>query len=216
MYGCESWTVKKAEHWRIDAFELCCWRRLLRVPWTAQRSNQSILKEISSGCSLERLMLKLKLQSIPWPPDAKNWLIGKDPDAGKDWGWEEKGTTEDEVIEWYHWQNGHAFGWTLGVGDGQGSWCAEVHGAQRIRHDWATALNWMCAKVFVAQSCLTLCDPMEPTRFLCPWNSPDKNTGVGSHSLLQGIFPTQGSNSGLLLHCRKIPYHLSYQGSPVR
>ena len=62
MYGCESWTVKKAEHWRIDAFELWCWRRLLRVPWTARRSSQSILKEISPGCSLERLMLKLKLQ----------------------------------------------------------------------------------------------------------------------------------------------------------
>ena len=62
MYGCESWTIKKAEHWRIDAFELWCWRRLLRVPWTARRSNQSILREISPGCSLERLMLKLKLQ----------------------------------------------------------------------------------------------------------------------------------------------------------
>ena len=62
MYGCESWTVKKAEHWRIDAFELWCWRRLLRVPWTARRSNQSILKEISPGCSLKGLMLKLKLQ----------------------------------------------------------------------------------------------------------------------------------------------------------
>ena len=62
MYGCESWTINKAEHWRIDAFELWCWRRLLRVPWTARRSNQSILKEISPGCSLEGLMLKLKLQ----------------------------------------------------------------------------------------------------------------------------------------------------------
>ena len=64
MYGCESWTIKKAEHQRIDAFELCCWRRLLRVPWTARRSNQSILKEISPGCSLEGLMLKLKLQYV--------------------------------------------------------------------------------------------------------------------------------------------------------
>ena len=70
MHGCESWTVKKAEH-RIDAFELWCWRRLLRVPWTARRSNQSILKEISPGCSLEGLMLKLKLQYL-WPPDAKS------------------------------------------------------------------------------------------------------------------------------------------------
>ena len=62
MYGCQSWTIKKAVHWRIDAFELCCWRRLLRVPWTARRSNQSILKEISHECSLKGLMLKLKLQ----------------------------------------------------------------------------------------------------------------------------------------------------------
>ena len=96
MYGCESWTVKKAECGRIDAFELWCWRRLLRVPWTARRSNQSILKEISPGCSLEELMLKLKLP-ILWPPHAKSGLIGKDPDTGRDWGQEEKGTTEDEM-----------------------------------------------------------------------------------------------------------------------
>ena len=70
MYGCECWTIKKAEHWRIDAFEMWCWRRLLRVPWTARRSNQSILK-ISPGCSLKELMLKLKLP-ILWPPDAKS------------------------------------------------------------------------------------------------------------------------------------------------
>ena len=80
MYGCESWTIKKAECPRTDAFELWCWRRLLRVYWTARRSNQSILKEIGPKYSLEGLMLKLKL----WPPDAKNGLIGKDPDAGKD------------------------------------------------------------------------------------------------------------------------------------
>ena len=88
MYGCESWTIRKAECRRIDAFELWCWRRLSRVSWTARRSNQSILKEISPGCSLEGLMLKLKLP-ILWPSDAKSWLIWKDPDAGKDWGQEE-------------------------------------------------------------------------------------------------------------------------------
>ena len=71
MYGCESWTIRKAEHRRIGAFELWCWRRLLRVPWPARRSNQSILKEISPEYSLEGLMLKLKLQYF-WPPDAKN------------------------------------------------------------------------------------------------------------------------------------------------
>ena len=84
MYGCESWTIKKAEHQRIDALELWCWRRLLRVPRTARRSNQSILKETTPEYSLEGLMLKLKLQYL-WPPDVKNWLTGKDPDSGKDW-----------------------------------------------------------------------------------------------------------------------------------
>ena len=108
MYGCESWTVKKAECWRIDAFEPWCWRRLLRVPWTVRRSNQSILKEISSGCSLEGLMLKLKLQYFGHL--MQSWLIGKDSDAGRDWGQEEKGTTEDEMVGWHHRLNGHGFG----------------------------------------------------------------------------------------------------------
>ena len=119
MYGCESWTIKKAECRRIDAFELWCLRRLLRVPWTARRSNQSILKEISPEYSLKGLMLKLKLP-ILWGPDAKNWLIGKDSDAGRDWGKEEKGTTADEMAGWHHWLDGHESKWTLGVGDGQG------------------------------------------------------------------------------------------------
>ena len=81
MYGCGSWTIKKAEHQKIDAFELWCWRSLLRVSWTARRSNQSILKEISPEAP------------ILWPPDAKNWLIWKVPDAGADWNQEEKGMT---------------------------------------------------------------------------------------------------------------------------
>ena len=83
MYGCESWTIKKAECQKIDVFELWRWRRLLRVPWTASRSNQSILKEISPEYSLDGLMLKLKLPVL-WPLDVKNCLLGKDPDAGKD------------------------------------------------------------------------------------------------------------------------------------
>ena len=110
MY-CESWTIKKAECQRIDAFELWCWRRLLRVPWTARGSNQSIPKEISPECSLEGLMLKLKLQyfgHLMWRTD----LLGKkkkNPDAGKDWRQEEKGTTEDEMVGWHHGFNGHEF-----------------------------------------------------------------------------------------------------------
>ena len=102
---------KKPEHWRIDAFELWYWRRLLRVPWTARRSNQSILKENSSGCSLEVFIGGDAEAETPilWPPHVKSWLIGKDPDAGRDWGQEEKGTTEDEMAGWHHWLDGHEF-----------------------------------------------------------------------------------------------------------
>ena len=107
MYGCESRTVKKAEHQRIDAFELWYWRRLLRVPWTPRRSNQSILKEISPEYSLQGLMLKLKL--ILWPPSTKKQLIGKHSDARKDWMREEKGMIEDKMVGWHHWCYGHEF-----------------------------------------------------------------------------------------------------------
>ena len=120
MYGCESWTIKKAECQRIDAFELWWWRRLLSVPCTARRSNQSILKEISPEYSLEGLMLKLKLPML-CPRDVKNWLIWKDPDAQKDWRWEEKGTTADKMVGWHHQHSGHELEQALGVGDGQGS-----------------------------------------------------------------------------------------------
>ena len=108
MYGCESWTLKKAERWRIDAFELWCWRRLLRVPWTSRRSNQSILKEIGSECSLEGLMLKLKLQYFGHLMRRTN-SFEKSPDAGKDWRREEKVTTEDEMVGWRHRLSGHEF-----------------------------------------------------------------------------------------------------------
>ena len=119
MYGCESWTIRKAECRRIDAFELWCCRRLLRVTWTTRRSNQSILKEISPEYSLEGLMLKLKLQYFGH--DVKNWLIWKDPDAGKDWRQEKKGMTEDEMVGWHHWLNGREFKQASGDGAGQGS-----------------------------------------------------------------------------------------------
>ena len=119
MYACESWTIKKVEHQRTDAFEWWYWKRFLRVPWTTRRSNQPILKEISSEYSLEGLMLKLQYFGYLY---GKNWLIWKDPDAGKDWRQEEKGTTEDEMVGWHHWLNAHEFEHALGVGNGQGSW----------------------------------------------------------------------------------------------
>ena len=100
MYGCESWTIKKAEHQRIDAFELWCWRRFLRVPWTARRSSQSILKEISLECSLEGLMLNLKLQNFCHLIQRANSLE-KTLMLGKIEG-EEKGTAEDEMVGWHH------------------------------------------------------------------------------------------------------------------
>ena len=109
----------------------------LRVPWTDRRSNQSIQ---SPGCLLEGMMLKLKLLII-WPPDAKSWLIRKDPEAGKDWRQEEKGMTEDEMIWWHYRLNGHGFGWTTGVGDGQGGLaCCGSWGHKES--DTTERLNW--------------------------------------------------------------------------
>ena len=119
MYGCENWTIKKAERWRIDAFELWCWRRLLRVPWTARRSfvnpkgNQSWIFIGRTDAEAEAPIL--------WPPDAKSWLIRKDPDAGKDWRQEENGDTEDKMVGWHHQLDGHEFEHAPGVGDRQGS-----------------------------------------------------------------------------------------------
>ena len=104
MYGCESWTVKKAERWRIDAFEL---------------EIQPVHPRYQSWVFIGRTDAKAETP-ILWPPDAKSWLIWKDPDAGKDWGQEEKGTTEDELVGWHHRLDGHGFMWTPGVGDGQG------------------------------------------------------------------------------------------------
>ena len=119
MYGCESWTIKKAKYQRIGAFELWCWRRLLKVPWTAKRSNQSILKEISPGCLLEGLILKLKLQYFGHlmqraDPFEKTLMLRK-IEGGRRRGW------QDEMVGWYHWLYGHEFEQALGVGDGQGS-----------------------------------------------------------------------------------------------
>ena len=99
-YGCTNWTTKKAECQRVDAFELWYWKRLLRVPWTARRSSQSILKEISPGCSLEGMMLKVKLQYFGHLMRRVDSL--EKTDAGRDWGQEEKGTTEDEMAGWHH------------------------------------------------------------------------------------------------------------------
>ena len=141
MCGCESWTVKKAECWRIDAFELWCWRRLLRVPWTTRRSNQSILKEISSGCSLEGLMLKLKLQYLATScEELPHWK--------RPWCWEGLGAGgEADDRGWDGWRASPTR-WTRvwvcpwpGVGDGQGGLaCCHSWGIKEL--DMTERLNW--------------------------------------------------------------------------
>ena len=134
---------KKAECWRIDAFEVWCWRRLMKVSWTASRSNQFILKEISPRCSLEGMLLKLKLQYFGHLMRRVGWLIGKDPDARRDWGQEDKGTAEDEMAGWHHGLDGLESEWTPGDVDGQGGLpCCDFIGLQRVGHGWVTELNW--------------------------------------------------------------------------
>ena len=137
MYGCESWTIKKDECQKIDAFKLRCWRRLLRVPWTARKSNQSILKEINPEYSLEELMLKLKLQyfgHLIWRTDSleKTLRLGKI---------EGRRRRLDEMIGWHHWLNGHEFEQALGVDDGQGSLaCCSPWVCKEL--DITERLNW--------------------------------------------------------------------------
>ena len=141
MYGCESWTIKKAEHWRFDAFELWCWRRLLRVPWTARRSNQSILKEISPRCLLEGLMLKLKLQyfgHLMWRTASfeKTLMLQMTE------GWRRRGRQrmrwmEASLTQWtWVWVNSGSWWWTGKPG------VLQSMGSQRIGQDWVTELNW--------------------------------------------------------------------------
>ena len=136
-YGCKNWTIKKAECQRI-ACELWCWRRLLRVPWTARRSNQSILKGINPEYSLERLMLKLKLQYFGHLMQRATSLE-KNHDSGKDQRWEEKGMAEDEMVGWHLWLNGHEFEQAPGEVKDREAWYAAVHGVANS-HTWLS--NW--------------------------------------------------------------------------
>ena len=141
MYGCESWTIKNSEGWRVDAFELWCWRRPLRVPWTSKRSNQSILKEISPEYSLEGLMVKLKLQyfgHLMWRTDSlENTLIWerlKVGGEGDDRGWNGWMASPTQWV--WVWVYSGSWWWTRRPG------VLQSMGSQRAGHDWATELNW--------------------------------------------------------------------------
>ena len=143
MYGCESWTVKKAECRRIDAFEMWCWRRLLRVPWTARRSNQSILKEISPGISLEGMILKLKLHSSTLATSCEElthrkrlwcWEVLGAGGKGDNRGWD--GWMASLTRFTWVWVNSRSWWWTGRPG------ILWFMGWQRVRHDWMTELNW--------------------------------------------------------------------------
>ena len=137
MYGCESWTIKKAECQRIDAFELWCWEKILE--------SHLDCKEIKPVSPKRRTDAEAETPVL-WLPDAKNWLIGKDPDAVKDWRQEEKVMTEDEMVGWHHWLNGHEFEQALGVGDGKGSLaCCSPLGCKEL--GTSEQLNWTELKV---------------------------------------------------------------------
>ena len=172
MYRCESWTVKKVQCRKIDVFELWCWRRLLRVPWIARRYNQSILKGVQSWVFIGRTDAEAETP-ILWPPHAKSWLIGKDPDAGRDWGQEEKGTTEDVMagmasLTWWTWVsvNSESWWWTGRPG------VLRFMGSQRVGHDWVTELNWTERRNYLTGWCsnpahiLFLCNQILCTHYI--------------------------------------------------
>ena len=137
MYGCESWTIKKVEHWRTDAFELWCWRRLAN-PLDCKEIKPINPKGNQSWIFIGRTDAETETP-ILWPPETKNWLIGKDPGAVVDWRQEKKVMTKDEMVEWHHWLDGHEFEQALGVVMAREAWRAAVHGVSK---SWTWLSDW--------------------------------------------------------------------------
>ena len=144
MYGCESWTIKKAGHRRTDAFELWCWWRLLDC---------KEIKPVNPNGNWSWIFIRITDAEaeapIHWPPDVKSQFIRKDAGPGKDWRQEEKGTTEDEIVGWHHWLDGHEFEQALGDGEGQESLMCCIHG---VTKSWTWLINWMTTNIIHCQN----------------------------------------------------------------
>ena len=165
MYGCESWTIKKAEHWRIAAFELWCWRRPLdckEIKPVHPKGNQSWIFTGETDAEAEAPVL--------WPPDEKSQIIGKDPDAGRGWSQEEKGATEGKMVGWHHQFKGHECERAPGYGEGHRSLaCCSAWGL-RAKHDWVTEMKWTVS--------FYVCDGQEQAK-LVKEKTPEENLRSG-------------------------------------
>ena len=215
MYGCQSWTIKKAKHRRIDAFELWCWRRLLRVSWTARKSHQSTLKEISPEYSLEELMLKLQLQNFGHLMGRTDWLE-KTLMLGKIESRKRRGQQR------MRWLEGSLTQWTWVLASSRSWWwtgklsVVQSVGSQRVGHDWATELNWMstpgCRLPWTPTSTFTSIHVHLPNRplllitFPSPtqastWGEAEHSLTIRSESDWSGDNPTPRSENGLTWAC---------------
>ena len=223
----ESWVPKNWCFWTVVL------EKTLRSPLDCKEIQPVHPKGERSWVFIERTDVEAEAP-ILWPHDVKSWPICKAPDAGKDWRQEEKGTTEDQMVGWHHWLNGHGFGWTQGVGDEQGGlvYCSSWGHKESDTTEWLnwTELGWsqlfdQGASIFEFHGCSYHLQWFCSTQNRSPTLQTDslpaepqgkpKNNGVGNLSILQWIFPTQELNQGLL-QCGQILYQLSYEGSPVK
>ena len=149
IYACESWTIKKAEHWRTDAFDLWVLEKTLESPLECKEIKTVNSKENQTWIFIGRMNAEVEAPILR-PPAAKNWLIGKDPDTRKDWRQEEKGTTEAQMVWWYHWLSGHEFEQALGDGEGQGNLASYRPWGGWVGHNRATKQGYVVRRAIMS------------------------------------------------------------------